>query len=186
MFLDENPEITPKLYRTIRDRVKNKWGDTLVAYYGLSSKDHLQKMFELSSPLGWGKSELIKYDEVNGEGIFRTFDAPVGVSLKGNLKFFAEHLWRGITAGTASTILKTSWSKDSLGLLRLKIFSEAIYIPSTSSYITKPSDKSKITLTTLFCLSLPGESEEFFISGSIKGIARGVYCFRPASLIPWS
>ncbi|HLC62316.1 MAG TPA: 4-vinyl reductase [Candidatus Nanoarchaeia archaeon] len=138
MFLDENPEITPKLYRTIRDRVKNKWGDTLVAYYGLSSKDHLQKMFELSSPLGWGKSELIKYDEVNGEGIFRTFDAPVGVSLKGNLKFFAEHLWRGITAGTASTILKREIDViETKCIAQGADYCEFIFMPSEKAELVK-------------------------------------------------
>src|SRR3989338_4119893 len=138
MFLDENPELIPKLYRKLRDRVKDKWGDTLSTFYGLSPKDHLQKMFELSSPLGWGKSELVKYDEINGEGIFRTFDAPVGVSLKGNIKFPAEHLWRGITAGTASTILKRKIDViETKCIAQGHDYCEFIFMPSEK---TKPAE----------------------------------------------
>ena len=138
LYMDQHPDSIAPIYLGMKNMHKDIWGDTLKKLYHLAPNEYLQKMFELSSPLGWGTSELLKYDDKKTEGLFRTYDAPVGGSFKGKFKYPAEHFWRAITAGTGISIFNKEIDViETKCIAHGETYCEFIFMPAEKAALSK-------------------------------------------------
>src|SRR3989338_9340673 len=83
VFLDANPEMIPIMYSSIREVHKSGWGKIIAEKYKMKSIEYLNQMLETTNLAGWGRTELISFDETKTQGVFRTWRAPAAEILKG-------------------------------------------------------------------------------------------------------
>ncbi len=95
----ENPKLIPEIYERIRTTFNKGWADGVREVYGFKPKDYFKWLIDIANIAGWGKSELVTFDEKKYEGTFRTFNALLGKEYKEKTPIPVDHLWRGLTAG---------------------------------------------------------------------------------------
>jgi hypothetical protein len=103
-YLIAKPAEVPVIYELIRVSFESGWAEQVKKVYGFQSKDYFRWLIDISNIAGWGKSELVQFDESSLTGTFRTENALVGSSFKGQVSSPVDHIWRGLTAGGLTAV----------------------------------------------------------------------------------
>jgi len=102
-----DPQKTIDLYETAKKSVISGFTIGIMTEYKLSGKGLADVLVNIAELGGWGKFEIIDYDEAHKRTIIKVLDSAVGTSLVNTTSKPVDHIMRGIMGGMACLIFSS-------------------------------------------------------------------------------